>query len=1050
MCFASRHKNFIVLLLLNAVSSLLPAASIVFTDGDFTYTASPKAYYDYANLMAYNGNGGNVVVPETVTYDSRTLYIRYINSVFKGKTNIESVSINAKLYDMQGIDNEAFKNCTNLRQIYLPEHITEIPGYCFQNCKNLVDVTLPTALRIIFNGAFYDCNKLPMVNLPDSVTYIYENAFRNCVSLRTIQIPFNTKKIYNNVFRGCTNLSTVVLHDDITTIYDRAFCECFSLINIELPTKLTYLGEGAFSGCRSLSSIVLPEGLIYLGGNVFNNCSSLQQITVPSTVTSYSDRDYHFAGCSNLTEAIIKSDCPLPWGMFSYCVSLESVEVPATISSINGHTFEYCASLRNIVFPETNPNYSIQNNFFLDGTGETLITSLQGTHIPDGVKSIQSYAFSGRELNEVIMPCSITNIGYRAFSGCRNLGNITIPESVTSIEEETFSNCSSLRYVKISESVTNIAALAFYGCSNLSSVKFTGKPPVAQDNSFPSKTDAIGYYTAANAESWRKVIDANGYWHELKMEEEKITYVVNYNTVGGDGVAESQYGEFGGDGILVNDGGNLHWEGHYFMGWALAPDGDVVYRPGDYIAEPTESDTVTLYAVWSRPALSLTPVDADWQVGSISFQCEDTDTSGAAHTYSLAYYNESEDVWILADGDSAQDVQLGSDGYVHLSDTKFASRNNGVGTVTYRVVDNTGRSAERDVRERHALYIALDRYQNGWQKDLSQPKIFSPSYLMNLFRSACEQYGRVGGYSPRPLANETATKRAIQSQLNYIATHVAVPGDTVVLYYCGHGTNNELTCYGQDEKLTKTDLFNALKVFPKGVGIVVVIDACHSTSMIEEEIKEDNRIAWITAALKDEYSVNDYFSVAFCEDGWFNGLADNAANIGDKNGYASFLELAKYAQCEMAKDYSSHKQICTFLNDDMLKNVIAGKSLTSSKTDRIFRWLTKHTSAFSSSEGSLEVAVATTAANGIHTIADCYELGIDPDNPDDDFRITHFEMVNGEPVFELNHTTDGSGESFLPRIKKLGKADLKDNWSEVPPGGDSAHRFFTVEVMKGE
>ena len=49
-------------------------------------------------------------------------------------------------------------------------------------------------------------------------------------------------------------------------------------------------------------------------------------------------------------------------------------------------------------------------------------------------------------------------------------------------------------------------------------------------------------------------------------------------------------------------------------------------------------------------------------------------------------------------------------------------------------------------------------------------------------------------------------------------------------------------------------------------------------------------------------------------------------------------------------------------------------------------------------------------------------------------------------MFEFRHSTDGAGNSFLPRIKPLGKAKLSDSWQDVPPGGDTSFRFFTVEV----
>ena len=34
----------------------------------------------------------------------------------------------------------------------------------------------------------------------------------------------------------------------------------------------------------------------------------------------------------------------------------------------------------------------------------------------------------------------------------------------------------------------------------------------------------------------------------------------------------------------------------------------------------------------------------------------------------------------------------------------------------------------------------------------------------------------------------------------------------------------------------------------------------------------------------------------------------------------------------------------------------------------------------------------------------------------------------------------------MPRLKVWGKVELSDGWSDVPEGGNSAFRFFTVEV----
>ena len=86
------------------------------------------------------------------------------------------------------------------------------------------------------------------------------------------------------------------------------------------------------------------------------------------------------------------------------------------------------------------------------------------------------------------------------------------------------------------------------------------------------------------------------------------------------------------------------------------------------------------------------------------------------------------------------------------------------------------------------------------------------------------------------------------------------------------------------------------------------------------------------------------------------------------------------------------------------------------------------------------------AANG-RKVWECYLLGLDPEDPNDDFQITRFWMEGNVPMFEYSHTEDGSGVSFVPRIRKMGKVNLSNEWQEIPENGDSTFRFFKVEVL---
>lgn len=114
-------------------------------------------------------------------------------------------------------------------------------------------------------------------------------------------------------------------------------------------------------------------------------------------------------------------------------------------------------------------------------------------------------------------------------------------------------------------------------------------------------------------------------------------------------------------------------------------------------------------------------------------------------------------------------------------------------------------------------------------------------------------------------------------------------------------------------------------------------------------------------------------------------------------------------------------------------------------------WLDAHPALSAASGGDIATAAAMTAANGCRTVGECYALGIDPEDPEDDLRITRYEGVGGKPVLTLNHTADGSGKSFAGQIRTFGAKELdeEDGWEDVTEmenPGAAGYRFFRAEV----
>ena len=114
--------------------------------------------------------------------------------------------------------------------------------------------------------------------------------------------------------------------------------------------------------------------------------------------------------------------------------------------------------------------------------------------VKEGTRIICECAFSGCDsLSEIVIPSSVTSIGYSAFFGCDSLSEIVIPSSVTSIGKGAFSSCDSLSEIVIPSSVTSIGDHAFSGCDSLSEIVI------------PSGVTSIGNYAFSGCSSLKYI-----------------------------------------------------------------------------------------------------------------------------------------------------------------------------------------------------------------------------------------------------------------------------------------------------------------------------------------------------------------------------------------------------------------------------------------------------------------------------------------------------------------------------------------------------------------
>ena len=263
----------------------------------------------------------------------------------------------------------AFRNCSGLTSITIPNSVTRISSYAFYECSGLKSIEIPNSVTRIGESAFYECSGLTSITIPNSVTSIGQSAFQGCSSLTNITIGNGTTYIGKSAFASCTSLpvvdniryadtyaveavdktlTTYTLKEDTRFIGTEAFSGCTGLTSITIPDSVTSIGYCAFSSCKGLTNITIPNSVTSIGEYAFSGCTGLTSIVIPDSVTTLDDAA--FSGCKGLTSITIGSGVTyIDQSAFNSCSSLTSITIPNNVTDIASSAFGNCWRLTSII-----------------------------------------------------------------------------------------------------------------------------------------------------------------------------------------------------------------------------------------------------------------------------------------------------------------------------------------------------------------------------------------------------------------------------------------------------------------------------------------------------------------------------------------------------------------------------------------------------------------------------------------------------------------------------------------------------------------------------
>jgi len=430
---------------------------------------------------------GELVIPEYVEY--------WLKDDKMGEAYLKSPVV--------GIAPSAFRRCSGLTSVVLPNSIEQIGEYSFASCTNLTSITFGNSLKTIGNHAFNVCKNLTSVYISDlamwcNIKYGIDN---DCDSHPLFSASEDKP---TSLFLDGKEVRELIIPEDVTTIKDIAFIGCNRITSVKIPKSVTSIGALAFANCNGLERITtLIEQPFAIKATTFATFNMGSSEIINATL-------YVPVGTKEKYEATDG------WKEFKNIVEMESenkdLKVGDTFTS-DGITYQV-TSIDPMEVQVGDGKHSVIDD----------VTPMD-VDIPSTVTGPDSNVYT------------VTSIAKLAFFDCNEVTSIKLPSTIVSIGDQSFQACWKVPSITIPKSVTYIGFRAFAECSKLTEIYSQIEEPFAlADEAFRYKyINAETYYNRVTLYvpvGTKEKYEATDGWKEFKNIVEMTPYdVLDDNTV---------------------------------------------------------------------------------------------------------------------------------------------------------------------------------------------------------------------------------------------------------------------------------------------------------------------------------------------------------------------------------------------------------------------------------------------------------------------------------------------------------------------------------------